>query len=113
MTDRDIQNIEAIVDRLRRQSSAELVRLTVHAHQEMVEEQIVLEDVLGALSEAKVVENYPNHKRGPCCLICGRGRSGKYLHIVCTSSLEVAIIITVYEPMAPKWVTPFERGEAR
>ena len=99
MTDSDIQNVEAIVHRIREQSRLELVRLTVHAHQEMVEENVVLEDVLGALREAKLVENYPNHKRGPCCLICGRGRSGKYLHIVCTSSLEVAIIITVYEPL--------------
>ena len=113
MTDRDIQDAEAIVGRIRQQSSSELVRVTMHAHQEMLDENIVLEDVLGALREAKMVENYPSHKRGPCCLLCGRSRSGKYLHIVCTSSLEVAIIITVYEPMLPKWITPFERGKAR
>ena len=37
----------------------------------------------------------------------------RYLHIVCTTSLGLATIITVYEPKLPKWVTPFKRGGTR
>jgi hypothetical protein len=65
-----------------------------------------------ALIGAQVVEDYPEHRRGACCLVCQRTRRGKYVHVVCTTSLDVAVIITVYEPRAPKWATPFERGKS-
>ena len=47
---------------------------------------------------------------GSCCLLGGRTREGRPLHIVCTTSHPLAIIITVYEPKPPKWATPNERG---
>jgi hypothetical protein len=75
----------------------------------MVEEDISYEQVCEALSDGKVIENYPEYQRGPCCLVCGQASSGRYVHVVCTTSLEVAIIITMYEPKPPKWITPFQR----
>ena len=33
--------------------------------------------------------------------------------MVCTTSLEVVILITVYEPKPPHWATPFERASAK
>ncbi|TVR62055.1 MAG: DUF4258 domain-containing protein [Spirochaetaceae bacterium] len=103
-------DIEAIAERLAFQAQKESIRVTVHAHQEMVEEDILLDDVLCALRQAKIVENYPEHRRGPCCLIHGKNSTGRDLHVVCTTSLDVAIIITVYEPKPPKWKNPFTRG---
>jgi len=82
----------------------------VHGHQEMVAEDISYDAVLEALRDCKVLENYPDHQRGPCCLVCGRTVSGRCLHVVCTTSRDILVIITVYEPKPPKWVTPFERG---
>ena len=109
MTDINTCDPEAIADRLALQSQLEHIRITVHAHQEMVEEAIVLNDVLCALGHAIVIENYPDHKRGPCCLIYGQNEMGRDLHVVCTASLDLAIIITVYEPKPPKWKDPFTR----
>ncbi|MFH1731491.1 MAG: DUF4258 domain-containing protein, partial [Planctomycetota bacterium] len=80
--------------------------------QEMAEEGVSYADVHDVLSSAQVIENYPEHKRGPCCLICAKTRRARFLHVVCTTSLEAAIIITVYEPKLPKWATPFERGRS-
>ena len=99
-----------ITIRLREQAVADAMRVTVHAHQEMVEEDISFAEIREVLLDGRVVENYPEHKRGPCCLICRKTSCGKYVHVVCTTSFEVAIIITVYEPKQPKWVTPFQRG---
>ncbi len=106
----DVQDHGAIIGRLRKQVEADAIRITVHAHQEMVEEKISLQEICDVLHDAAVIENYPEHKRGPCCLLCGRTSRGRYVHVVCTTSLETAIIITVYEPKPPKWSTPFERG---
>ena len=110
MKDVNTHDIKAIADRLAFQAQEESVRVTVHAHQEMVEENIVLDDVLRVLRRATVVENYPDHKRGSCCLVCGQNSTERDLHVVCTTSLDIAIIITVYEPKPPKWQDPFTRG---
>lgn len=100
---------DAIIERLREQVSLGKIRVSRHAHEEMVEEDISYDQVCEALSSGSVIENYSEHQRGSCCLVCGQAVSGRYLHVVCTTSLEVAIIITVYEPKLPKWVTPFQR----
>lgn len=33
------------------------------------------------------------------------------LHVVSTTAQPVLVIITVYEPKPPKWVTPTQRSE--
>jgi hypothetical protein len=109
MTDVDIRNAESIMSRLRDQCSQGAIRVTIHTHQEMVEEDISYESMAAALSKGIVVENYPDHKRGSCCLVCGQNHEGRFLHICCTTSLEVVVIITVYEPKPPKWITPYQR----
>ncbi|OGR57374.1 MAG: hypothetical protein A3I11_01020 [Elusimicrobia bacterium RIFCSPLOWO2_02_FULL_39_32] len=85
-------------------------RLTQHAHIEMADENIILDEVFDAILKGKILEDYPEHKRGPCCLLCGKTKAGKFLHVVCTTALSVLVLITVYEPKLPKWKTPFKRG---
>ena len=96
--------------RLRDQCRRDAVRVTLHAHQEMVEEYVSYEAMVEGLSRGKVIENYPDHQRGPYCLVCGQDTAGRFLHVCCTTALEVATIITVYEPKPPKWPTPYQRG---
>jgi hypothetical protein len=98
--------------RIREQAAARAIRLTLHAHQEMVEEGITVNDLHTSLEEGILLENYPDHRRGPCCLVCGQADSGRFVHIVCTTELPDLVIITVYEPKPPKWETPFKRGSA-
>jgi hypothetical protein len=76
MVEFNVHNHQAIAARLRQQAEAESVRITVHCHQEMVEEDISLDDVREILLNATILENYPEHKRGPCCLSCGNNESG-------------------------------------
>lgn len=94
---------------IRAQAAKENIRVTQHAQQEMVEENITLNEVLEAIGSGEILENYPEHRRGACCLINGVTRGGRPLHIVTTSAQPLLIIITVYEPKPPKWVTPTQR----
>ncbi len=109
MPDIDVYDLNAIMSRLRGQCSQDATRVTIHAHQEMVEEDISYASMIEALSKGMIVENYPEHQRGSCCLVCGQDSTGRFLHVCCTTSLEIAIIITVYEPQLPKWITPYQR----
>ena len=88
-----------------------MLRITLHGHQAMVEEGVSYEDVRHVLMTGDIIEKYPDHQRGACCLVCGRDAGKRFLHVCCTTNLEVAIIITVYEPKLPKWVTPTIRRE--
>jgi len=77
----------------------------------MVEENITLAEVLEAMATGRILEDYPQHRRGPCCLISGETVQRRPLHVVCTTDLPLVVIITAYEPKPPKWITPFQRGE--
>ncbi|RLG59392.1 MAG: DUF4258 domain-containing protein [Candidatus Hydrothermarchaeota archaeon] len=109
----DVTNVEAVLKQIRAQAAKEHIRITYHAHQEMVEEEITLDEVLEAIATGQILENYPEHRRGACCLLNGHTRDGRPLHIVCTTARPVLIIITVYEPKPPKWITPTQRGSQK
>jgi len=116
MREGDAANLEARLERIRAQAVRENIRITQHAQQEMVEESITLDGVLQAVTTAHILENYPKHRRGACCLLNGLAVNGRSLHIVCTTAQEVLIIITAYEitayePKPPRWITPTQRGQ--
>ncbi len=101
--------LKAVLERIRAQADVDNIRITQHAQQEMAEEDITLDEVLEAIVTGQVLENYPEHRRGACCLLNGLTKKGRPLHIVCTTVRPVLIIITVYEPKPPKWTTPAQR----
>jgi len=98
------------VAQIREQARSGKFRLSVHAHQEMVEDGFILEDLILALSDGYILEDYPDHRRGACCLLSGLARMNRPMHIVCTTALPVLVIITLYEPVPPKWITPEQRS---
>jgi hypothetical protein len=100
---------DAVLALIRAQVRIERVRITVHAHQQMVEEAVTMDELLQAASSADILEDYPEHRRGPCCLLHGVTTAGRHLHVVCTTSLDMLVIITVYEPRPPKWPEPAVR----
>lgn len=57
-----------------------------------------------ALSD-EIIEDYPEDKYGPSCLILGFTQSGRPLHIQCSyPSRPLLKIITVYEPDVDVWI---------
>lgn len=83
--------------------------ITLHADQERRSDGFDLRDVEEALLTGLVIEDYPEDRRGHSCLVYGRARS-RDLHVVCGSnSSEWLVLITVYVPRPPKWVSSTER----
>jgi hypothetical protein len=99
----------AVLQKIKEQIGEGRYRLTRHAVEERIEEGITLTEILEALQTATLIEDYPEHRRGPCCLLGGTTGAGRPIHVVCTTALELLVIITVYEPKEPKWITPTER----
>ena len=84
-----------------------------HAREEMeVEElgEITDNEVFEAVLNGKIIEDYPEDKPYPSCLIYGKTSDERPLHIVCAYAEDVnkVIIITVYQPRSDQWID-FER----
>jgi hypothetical protein len=101
--------MSTVIDRIQEQTKNRSIRFTLHAHKKMIAEQVHVADLLHTLSNAQLLEDYPEYERGPCCLVYGKTDSGRPIHVVCTTSLPELIIITVYEPKPPKWINPCQR----
>jgi hypothetical protein len=102
-------NLKVALEQIRAQAHIENIRITQHAQQEMAEEDITFDEVLEGIATGQILENYPEHRRGACCLLNGVTKKGRPLHIVCTTARPVLIIVTVYEAKPPKWTTPTQR----
>lgn len=87
--------------------------LTAHADEEAREEGITVQEIRQAIMAGEVIEDYPQHRRGPCCLVYGRSAAGRDMHVVVTTNKIPPRIITVYEPKPPRWPTPRERRRGR
>jgi hypothetical protein len=55
--------------------------------------------------ESEIIEDYPDDKYGPSCLILGFTRKGRALHVQCSyPSRPFVKIVTLYEPDPECWV---------
>ncbi len=86
-----------------------------HAREEMEKEElgeIKDKEVFEAVLEGKIIEDYPEDKPYPSCLIYGKTPKGRPLHIVYSYAKDVAkvIIITIYQPHSDRWID-FERRQ--
>jgi hypothetical protein len=62
-----------------------------------------LEDAVAGKSE--VIEEYPDDKYGPSCLILGYTKAGRPLHVQCSyPSRPLIKIITLYQPDPELWI---------
>ncbi len=103
--------MDVMLAKMQEQARLKALRVTQHAQEEMDAEDITLREVREAIAKGQVLENYPEHLRGPCCLLYGQTEEGFPLHIVCTTAQPLLIIITVYKPTLPKWVSPTRRRD--
>jgi hypothetical protein len=76
-----------------------------HAVDRSITRHITLLEVREAIANGEILEDYPNDKYGPSCLILGYTRVGRPLHIQCSyPSRPILKIITLYEPDPELWI---------
>ncbi len=82
-----------------------------HADDERKNDNLMLLEVEESILDGKILESYPDDKRGNSCLVVGFTKKGKPIHIVCGESEGVLVVITVYIPTSPKFKNPYERSK--
>lgn len=97
-------NIEEIQDKIANNQ----FELSKHAVDQSISRRIRLKEIREAIANGQIIEDYPNDKYAPSCLICGLTKTGKTIHIQSSySSRPLVKIITVYEPDPQKWNNNF------
>jgi hypothetical protein len=103
-------NEPAILELLKQVVAEHEIKISLHAAEEALAEEITRPEIESAMLTAQLLEDYPDWWLGPSCLIHGRTKSGRSLHLVVSYPGLPVTIITVYEPRPPKWTTPSVRG---
>ena len=76
-----------------------------HAVEQMnlSQRMITTGDVRDIIEKGEIIERYLDDPRGPSCLIYGRTREGRALHVVCAPKRDHLVVITAYTPSLIEW----------
>jgi Domain of unknown function (DUF4258) len=92
------------------------VHLSLHGFRELAADNILLDDVLGSIEKALVIEEYPAFARGPCVLVLQRDRENRPVHVlwgIRSETTTPATLITAYRPSSDRWHEDFLRRRKR
>ncbi len=78
-------------------------RFTDHAVKRMIQRSVERIEVEEAIMHGEIIEEYPDDKYSPSCLIYGRTLNGRDLHIQISFPPRV-FIVTLYEPNLEEWI---------
>jgi hypothetical protein len=93
------------LERVRSELAAGDVDFSLHALRRLVERNISDEEIRQAGRAANVIEEYPNDKYSPSCLLLGFTQAGRPLHIQASlADTRLVRIVTLYEPGVDEWV---------
>jgi Domain of unknown function (DUF4258) len=95
----------ALIDEIREKIEAGQFEFSKHAVDQSIIRRISVKETQELFADAEVIEDYPEDKYGPSCLILGKTREGRPLHIQCSyPSRPLIKIITLYEPDPDLWI---------
>jgi hypothetical protein len=76
-------------------------RFTLHSLERRIERSINTNEIEEAILNGEIIEDYPEDKYGPSCLISGLTINERSIHVQC--SLNPVWIITCYDPSEKPW----------
>lgn len=94
-----------VLDALRTKIRNGQFEFSQHATNQSILRHISLQDVRESMEDSEIIEDYPDDKYGPSCLILGVTPTHRPLHIQCSyPSRPLVKIITLYEPDPSRWI---------
>ncbi len=95
-----------LIEEIRAKVLRKQYEFSKHAVDQSIVRDLTVTEVEQAIThEGEVIENYPQDKYGPSCLILGFTSFGRPLHVQCSyASRPVVKIITLYEPDPGLWI---------
>lgn len=95
----------AMIDEIRAKVERGRYEFSQHAVDQAILRHISVREVREAFAGGEIIEDYPDDKYGPSCLILGFTKAGRPLHIGCSHPSRPLIkIFTLYEPDPGRWI---------
>ena len=76
---------------------------TKHCLNRINQRNILISDVKKAIMNGKIIEYYYDDYPNPSCLISGKDKNKRILHIVCGMKDNIVYMITAYYPDSKEW----------
>lgn len=82
------------------------VRITDHADEEARADRLSFDQIYFSVMSGEIIEDYPNDKPYPSCLVLGQTFGGDPVHSVWAYNPQNhwAVLITVYRPDPKRWI---------
>jgi hypothetical protein len=94
----------ALIDEIRVKIASGEFEYSQHAVDQTTLRHIAVQELREAFATGEVIEDYPNDKYGPSCLVLGMTVAGRPIHVQCSHPTRPLIkIITAYEPDPDEW----------
>lgn len=95
------------------EAASKNILFTAHALDEMNSENVIITvaEVMQAVTEGEVIEDYPEDRRGHSCLMFHQ--NDRPLHVVCAPKAHYPAIITAYRPDPQKWENDLKTRKTR
>lgn len=94
-----------LIEAIREKVLANAFEFSQHAVDQAILRRISVQEIREAIGTGKVIEDYPDDKYGPSCLVLGFAVGGKAIHVQCSYPARSLVkIITVYEPDPNEWI---------
>ena len=98
------------LEQVRSQLAAGEFEFSRHAVKRVVERNIGDQEIRQAGEQANIIEDYPDDKYSPSCLLLGFTQTGRPLHVqVSLAETELVKIVTLYEPDPNEWLNYSQR----
>ena len=91
------------IDSIQKHVISGTYRFSDHAVKRMIQRSIDRHEVEEAILSGEIIEEYPDDKYSPSCLVYGMSLNGRELHIH-VSLPPLVVIVTIYEPATDKWI---------
>lgn len=98
----------SFIEEIRQKFSNEQFEFSKHALDQSILRRIQVQEVRDAIASGQVIEDYPDDKYGPSCLISGLTQDQRPIHVHCSYPYRPVIkIVTLYEPDPQRWNANF------
>jgi len=94
-------------EELKSLSAAGLLRWTNHVLIRMIQRGISIDDIVFALQNGEIIEQYHDDYPYPSCLVLAAMLNNDFLHIVCGLGEGELWLITAYRPSPKEWSADF------
>jgi len=78
-------------------------RFSDHSVKQMIKRSVDRFEIEESVSAGEIIEEYPDDKYSPSCLVNGKTKAGRNLHVQ-LSLPPAVIVVTVYEPEETEWI---------